>query len=319
MPTDGSTRRVLTYVGVSIFVLVDILLIGWAVTSARSVPTSNVVAGPIPIATNTPTSESTLEVTPTSAASSALASVAPTRILSALDAENAWRAQTGSCPATSANPEYTTDGGLAWTATDATSATEVTALQSIIVEDDGIAAMIGLSAVGCRPAFIKTFVFGANFREYPDQIEDTWYFDPAEASTLFTPRGEVQSPCTTITSLAARDSNQAAVLCADQTLFITETTGEAWSEALAVPNAAGLSASAAGYRLATVGSDECAGVQLRTIAVPSMTIATTGCLELDTSPESLMGFVSVSEADGVVWVWAGDTLVTSMDGGSTWN
>ena len=166
VPKDGSRHRFFTYVAVALFVLVDVALIGWALNSTRGAPAAP-QALELPVATTlqvesteTPTPEPTAAA-PTFTLAEA---VTPTRIITALNATTAWRAETGPCPATPAEPEYTLDGGVTWTTTDATGPTGVTAIQSITVEADGIASMVALAGTDCAPEFVKTFVAGDNYR-----------------------------------------------------------------------------------------------------------------------------------------------------------
>ncbi|TFD49808.1 hypothetical protein E3T55_10665 [Cryobacterium frigoriphilum] len=243
--------------------------------------------------------------------------VASTRIITALNDTVAWRATTGPCPETAASPEYTLDGGLTWTSTNATGPTGITALQSITVEDDGIASMIGLSGEGCSPEFIKTFIAGDNYRSYPDQLDDAWIIDPADRSVFQTAGGEIAAPCAEVIAVAPRDSSSAAVLCAEQTLFITDDSAATWSDPVPISGAVNLSVAETGYRIATVGKAECAGVQLSTLSAEGV-IVVTSCVDDERSASELSSSIGISEVDGALWVWVGDIVKKSLDGGATW-
>ena len=318
VPKDGSRHRLTTYIAVSLFVLVDVALIGWALNSTRGAPAAPQTEE-LPVATApqlAPTETSTPE--PTAAASTFILTeaVTPTRIITALNATTAWRAQTGPCPATAAEPEYTLDGGVTWTKTDATGPTGVTAIQSIAVEADGIASLVALAGADCAPEFVKTFVSGENYRAYDEQLADTWHIDLADLSTIETPAGTVVSPCDEVVALVASTPTEAAALCSDQSIVMTDSSGVRWTEPVSVQNAVALSVSAGGYRLASVGQSDCVGIQVATISPILASVVTTGCLATDLTIDSEA--VGISEAAGSIWIWTHSTVLRSFDGGTTW-
>ena len=320
VPKDGSRHRLITYVAVSLFVLVDLVLIGWALNSTRGAPAAP-QAEELPVAiapqlapTETPTPEPTAAA-PTFTLAEA---VAPTRIITALNATTAWRARTGPCPATAAEPEYTIDGGVTWTTTDATGPTGVTAIQSITVEADGIASMVALAGTDCAPEFVKTYVAGDNYRAYDDQLENNWYVNPDEPLTVVSPSGSVDSPCGAVVSLAPASQSASAVLCSDQTVFMTDSGGANWIGPVSVPGAVGMSVSVAGYRLASIGQADCAGIQMGLVLPGQSGVEVSGCLVSESVTAVSLADVGLSEAGGSVWLWTQDQVSRSADGGVTW-
>lgn len=317
VPRDSSRRRIWVYVAVAAFLLVDILLVAWALTGARA--DAKVSAHrPIPTYSATPrtdvptaTPEPTPEITP-------IVSVPPARILAALDETTAWRALTGECPEATASPELTTDSGETWKSTDATKSTEVTALQRIRVNGPRVASMLGFSQDGCEPQFVKTYVAGDSFKSYPEEVDSSWYVNPADRATVHSPTGDVAAPCDSVIALAPRDADAAAVLCADQTIHATTDGAATWAKSVAVPGAVNLTVTQTGYIYTAVGLPECAGVQLIALSAKPLKITPTGCLPVETPAETMPGNVAVSEAAGTVWLWAGDVFKRSQDEGATW-
>jgi hypothetical protein len=59
-------------------------------------------------------------------------------------------------------------------------------------------------------------------------------------------------------------------------------------------------------------------VQLTALSVTPPTETPTGCLPVDESAETMQGKVAVSEVDGTLWVWAGDSVMRSIDQGKSW-
>lgn len=313
VPRDSSRRRMWIYLGVLAFVLVDVLLISWALGS-RTAGTPATTVGPIP--TFTPETSQT----PTPTAAAATVAIPPTRLLSALDDTTAWRATTGECPAATATPELTTDVGETWQATDATDDVQVTAPLSLAVLSDTLVEMVGLAEADCAPQFVRSFVAGDDYANYPDLLAGQWYVDPVDRGTVHTPEGDVAAPCDSVVNLAARsdDDSSAAIVCADTSVLSTTDSGSTWSDPLKHPGIVTLAETDLGYVIATVGLPECEGVQLTALSVNPTTATPTGCLPVDMGAETLQGNVAISEADGALWVWAGDAVRRSIDQGTSW-
>lgn len=311
-PRDSSRRRVWIYLAVSAFLLADIMLISWAL-GARSEDTATRPARAIP--TFTPSQPTT---TPT-AATAATVAMPSTRLLSALDADTAWRAAAGECPAASAAPEITTDAGGTWKMTDATADAQVTALQSLRVVSESQVEAVGLAAADCSPQFVRSFVSGDDYSSSPDLLDDQWYVSPRDRSVVQTPNGEVAAPCGTVVALAQRDDDiSAAIICADTQVFTTADSGETWSPPLRIAGVVNLAVTQMGYVIATVGLPECAGVQLIALSANPTTAPPTGCLQVDLPAETMQGNVAISEGAGVIWVWVGDLTRRSSDQGTSW-
>ena len=309
-PRDSSRRRAWIYVAVIAFVLVDILLITWALGSRAPAPQSS--SDPIP--TFTPQSSTT----PTRSPAVDIAPVPPARILAALDGDTAWRATSGACPAAGAAPDVTTNGGDTWQATDATGDVGITALQSIRVVSDSLTELVGFDGQECAPQFIRSFVAGADYSEAPNLLNDQWFVDPTTRGTVHAPAGDVEAPCESVVALSSRSATEAAVLCADSEIFTTSSSGDSWSNPVTIDGAVNLAVTEMGYLIATVGLPECAGVQLIALSVNPTTVTPTGCLPVNEPAETMQGNVAVSEAAGTLWVWAGDSVMRSIDQGTSW-
>ena len=315
-PRDFSQHHRLTYVAIAVFLLVDIGLIGLALASSRSANTAS-KPGPIPTFEATaPASAAAVKPTPTPSPTATSPATVPTRILSAFNASTAWRATTGACPATAASPQLSTDSGATWKTMDATGATKVTALQRIIVGSAASATLIGFSQVGCAPELVKTFVSGRNFASYPKELASAWYVNPATRGSVHSPSGDRPAPCPTVVAIAPSDATSAAVLCADHTVYATVDAAVNWSPAIPVPGASNLAVSTQGYLATAAADSRCAGVRLVTLAGNPLATTTTACLPIAAAPPADQ--VAVSQASGTLWVWAGDSLKRSGDGGATW-
>jgi hypothetical protein len=321
VPRDSSSRRVWIYIAVAVFVLADIILILWALTSNRADATSARPARAV-VETAPPVVEHVETTSPTPqplATDTPVTPVASTRILAALDATTAWRATTGACPDTAAAPELTTNGGVTWKTTDATEPAKVTALQSIMVSSAKVASMVGLAQAGCAPQFVKTFIAGDNYASYPKELDSAWYVDPANRARVHSPAGDQSAPCDAVVTLAPRDAEAAAVLCANGGVYATSDGAASWSPPATVSGAISLTATESGYLAAVAGRAACAGVQVLSITNDLASApGPAGCFPVVEPAETLSENVAMSAAHATIWLWAGNMLVRSSDSGSTW-
>ena len=99
---------------------------------------------------------------------------------------------------------------------------------------------------------------------------------------------------------------------------MTADFAESWSNPVEVSGAVDLAVTAMGYVVATVGSPECAGVQLIALSTEPLAGTPTGCFLVDSPVETMQGNVAVSEASGTFWLWIGNEVKRSSDGGVVW-
>lgn len=300
--------------GIITFVIVDLVLIGWAMSSVNATQ-SGPKSAPATSSAHTTTPRPTPAATATPQAAIPNA-VAPTRVLAALDDRVAWRATTGACPATPATLEHTSDGGATWKPSDAAGPTGASTVLRVTVASSTEAAAITLDSSNCAPQYIRTYVSGDNWATYSDQLMGSWYIEPATPTAVHSPNGDVTAPCGAMVGLAVKDPSNAAVLCADHTVYRTTDAGKSWGKPLAVPGAVALGATASGYATAATDVSGCAGV-----AVSNFDEATGGPTQAGCFATSVPqpGTVAVASGGSTLWLWAGDALVRSSDGGSTWH
>lgn len=335
-PVDGDAatrRRWLVIAGVTALVLLDVILVVWVLGRPQTseagsqgpipgAPSSDVTADPDADGGETDPDSQPSEDPDAPAAIEPVASGPAARILTALDGEVAWRATTGECPAATARPEFSTDGGASWTTTDATGPTGVTALQRIIVSSADVAAMVGAAPDGCEPTLIRTYVAGDNYEDYPAEVATVWHIDPADRAQVGTPDSVVDAPCGVVIAVAPESDSSAAVLCADGTVSTTTDAGVTWSAPVDVSGAQSIDAVDGGYLVARLGGTACAGVGLSLVGAgaddTAAMVAESGCVPVAGDLTALAGQVAVSGVDGAWWVWAGDVLARSTDRGATW-
>lgn len=315
-PNVAAKRRRLAIAGVVIFVIADIVLVAWAAMGVRTPPGGHSSPGrgdvPTPTATPAAVTPSAPSATPTP--TPAADAVAPTRLITALDGETAWRAVTGPCPAPSATVELTTDGGTTWKASDASTPTGASSIIRLTAQSARQASAVALTAQGCTPEFIRTYVAGDNWAVYADQLAGEWYAHPGTSGAVHSPNGDVAAPCPAVVGLAVNGAGTAAVLCANRDVYRTTDGGRDWGNPTNAPAAVAIGSTASGYAIAATGQDGCSGIAVSTLDTGTGAAAPAGCAGIGAPP----GDVAISGSAGAIWLWAGDTVLRSTDGGSTW-
>ena len=308
---DSPARRRWLVGGLAVFLLFDVGLVTFALTANKPASSAGTVVEPV----ETETSEIEPPVVePVETQNTA--TVTPTRLLTALDALTAWRASTGACPATSADPELTTDSGATWESFNASIETDASSILMMNVVDDTEVSLVTLDLADCAPQLVSTFVAGNQWKAYPERASAEWYVDPATPNTVHSPSGDAAAPCAAVASLAETNKSSAAVLCTDSTIFTTQDAGETWSAPTSVPGAAALAATTDGYQIAVANPAGCVGVSLVKVSEDDRLDATVrACLTGVVNPGETA--VSVAE-DGTIWLWAGDAFARSTDGGASW-
>lgn len=315
-PGRALRRRRFMAIGLGLFLVVDVALVAVALNTGRA---SSGAAAEAPAPTGEVDTGAAVDAEPEpTPAAPAILAVAPTRLLVAFDDSIAWRATTGACPDTPVLPERTTDAGATWVPTDATAPTDMRSIRRIIVGGSDLASIVGQSPVDCAAMFVRTFVGGDNYEEFAAGLGGTWYVNPLNGAEVHSPAGNFAAPCATVLALAARDASSAAVLCDNGGIHLTADAAATWSAPIEIAGALTVAASSDDYTVAVAGDEACAGVGLVGLSEAG-DAAPLGCLPSAQNPESLAGNVAVSVTDGTIWLWAGDALVRSGDGGNTWS
>ncbi|KQM82766.1 hypothetical protein [Agromyces sp. Leaf222] len=291
-----------------VFVVVDAVLIWWAVTSLRAeagAPQGEVLptippASPGPTTTDEPNAASS-DATPAPV-------IRQTVMLAALDANVAYRGSTGTCPGVAASIEVTLDGGATW---DAGVTEGLTDLQSLDPSEGEIVTMIARDAA-CTIGRYRSYVLGDDW-EATSEPEPTWYVDGGQAVA---PSG-ISLPCDgAIAQLASTSPTSAAVLCESGEVLVTSDAGVVWAAtATPVSGAVALAGGPTGYLVAVTG-DGCRGIRIAVVDLAAEDEPQPGaCLEADPAP----GTTAIDVApDGTLWAWTGGVLARSADGGATW-
>jgi hypothetical protein len=317
-PDHGRTvrRRRFLLAGLALFLLIDVALVASALTANRPPANAGAVVEPTmvePVETTPPVVEPVETKTPVE--TKPVETMPPARILSAFSSSAVWRATTGACPGAQASPELSTNGGATWTASDASADTGASSILVINAISESQASLVTLSATDCAPQLLATYVAGAQWAEQPHRLAKNWYLNPSNRAVLTSPSGQHVAPCSAVIGLVSRSDTIAGALCSDGTFARTGDGGASWGPATLVPGAVNLAVNDDGYLLAAAGQPGCSGVKvLSTLEAFDGVITSAGCREATFSA----GEVALASADGIVWLWAGDSMSKSSDGGVTW-
>ena len=297
-------RTTLVWVAVVVvaLVIVDVALVALAL--ARTAPETHGTPGPIPTYSHGPSA--TAKPSASASPQAGAAGTTAHHLLSAVTSLEAWRASSTSCDAPKAVLEHTTDGGKTWTTVSI--GDDVRTVTGMRATTDGLSVLVGVGDT-CTDAVRTTTDDGATWKDGA----------VGAAGAGITSRGIVlgaateQPPCADPVD-AFRGSRTTVVVCDGQVEW-REGTG-AWVD-LPLGGVRAIAVDGDEYTLARVGTPSCAGVQIETMPASGVTDRTTttpiGCNHVSTD-----GPVALDRAGGAVWMWAGDGVAVSADGGATW-
>src|SRR5690625_3124630 len=230
------------------------------------------------------------------------------RILVNADANTAWRATTGTCTAPGAL-ERSVDGGQRW---------EELPVELAPVSRLRVLSAESLFAIGggesCEPTYVASSTAGSSWTTNDQYLVGSWYLVPGERDAVATPVGEVPVPCEAV-ELAAVDAVHAAVLCTDRTLSVTADGGGSWVTTNPPLDALAIGVAADGYVLA--GSGDSCGDAVAVLARDLMgdPVDDERCANAQSDTQAEL---AVSASGGATWLWVGEDVLVSTDGGRTW-
>ncbi len=309
---DFSTKsRWLTTLGVSLLAVLTVVLVLAALRSTRPVVEA---AGSTPGYVEAPQSATEPEQEPEEdlePQDQAPYQVPPLgRIIAASDDQTAYRAQSGPCPATPANLEVTRDGGATWNSVNA--GESLSGISRILARTDGYVLAVAQLNSNCDQTVVsQSYGFGDYWEIAEGGELSTWYVHAENTETVNAPDvGPVAAPCP-VARLTSLSAGAALVLCEDGTLAVTGDSGMTWSRSEVFPGAQSITVSGETFLLAQTGLDSCDGTQVSRLA-NGVTIESSVCV-----PATGEAAIAGSSTDAV-WLWAGDAVLRSPDGGITW-
>ncbi|WP_146240206.1 hypothetical protein [Curtobacterium sp. MCSS17_008] len=288
-----------------LLVVVDVVLVAMAL--ARTTPEAVGTPRPVPTFGASPERTPSASATPTSGATAQGAVDGESRrLLSAVDGQEAWRASSATCSDAQVVLEHTVDGGATWT--PVTLGDDVRAVWGMRATTAGVSVV---AAVGddCAATVRTSVDDGLTFRDG----------DVSAGGAGITPEGillgatTAEAPCPEPID-AFQGSTTAVVVCDGQLEWRTGTA--AWVD-VPLSGVRGIAVDGTTYTLARVGTETCEGVQIETMPATGVTPTTTttpiGC-----NPVNPDSSIALDRAGQDVWMWAGDDVAVSVNGGANW-
>jgi hypothetical protein len=304
------TRPTLVWVAVLVVALValDIALV--VLAFGRTAP-ANGPAGPIPTYSSSPitrgSSTGSPSPTPTSQADPEGGSTPSSRYIAAVNGKEAWRASSGTCGVGTPVLEHTVDGGVNWKSVPLSD--DVRSLLNIKATEGHLSVLVGTGPT-CAPSVRTSSDGGQSWS--PGSVGAAGAGVQAEQVVLSS--GTTGAPCTP--ARGAYQGQRTAVVICDSTIE-WRSGSAAWVN---VPLAGVRAVIDAGdrYTIARVGAATCDGVQIASMPAVSVTPATTATVIGCAADAKATGAVAADRAGASLWLWSGDDVMVSLDGGATW-
>lgn len=257
--------------------------------------------------------EAPVEPEPTPTGPQAQESGPAARLLTAVSADVALRAHTGSCQQPG-SAEISRDGGTSWSTVES----ELTSFVRLRAQNLDTFFMIGANE-DCETTQVGSYSAGDAWINRDSQLADSWYIDPADRHTLHGLEAAVAAPCPVVTDLVGIGTADAVILCGDGQLGWTTDGGAAWQLSGALPGAAAITSEAqGGVLLAGYGANaECLGVSIHRVDREGDS-QQVSCLPLEGYGQLHPADIAISRVDETVLLWAGDAVYRSTDSGASW-
>ncbi len=304
----SSSQRVLVVVGLVLFLIVDVILVGLALTANRA-PTADRTPRPLVTFNTTPEPEPAPDA---SAEPTGDAAADGKRFITTVDGQTLWRATAGACSSTPAVVERSVDAGETWTPL-ATSAFDLRQVLALTTGDDGEIEIIGATGEACAVGGFSSSDAGDSWAPDAALPGEISYLTPDDAAIVVSGQG-VGLPCPAIDVMSAT-TDRTVTACTAVLAEWDPTTGS-WGT---TPYAGVHALATEGERLMFVarGVPGCNGLGALAInGVPAAFASAplVGCI--DGADVSAPAALAISGQGA--WLWVGDQLYRSPDGGVTW-
>ncbi|MGG7452668.1 hypothetical protein ACQ3HE_17335 [Plantibacter auratus] len=295
----------------ALFLVADVVLVGLALT-ANGGSSDPGTQRPIPTFGGTSSTPASPEATEEPAAAE------PTkRFIAAGSATVLWRATQGTCEVP-AVVERSEDAGVTWAVNPTAQAFDLRVVYGLTATSEDEVQLVGSAGAECAVGGFSSTDAGDTWDSSPELLSTVAYQTPVapDGSTAVVMGGQpVAAPCPAVEVLAA-DETRTVTACS-AVLAEWDASNGSWT---AIPFAGihAVELQPEQILFAARGVTGCAG--LGVVRVPGTTLTSTsapenvGCVaEADlTAPAAL------TSAEGASWLWVGDTLLTSPDGGVSW-
>lgn len=306
----GSRRRVLILVGLALFLIADVVLVGLALTAnGRSTDT--------PTQRPVPTFGTSATATPEPTEEPAAAEETG-RFLLAGSTDVLWRATEGTCD-TPAVVERSTDGGGTWSPLPTATAMDLRVVHALTATGPDDLQLVGATGADCTVGGFTSADAGDTWSAAPD-LPATEAYESApspDGSPAVVVDGQpVPAPCPAVEILATT-ADRTVVACS---AVISEWDAEtAFWAAIPFAGIHAVSVDADQILFAARGVPGCTGLGVLRVAGGALTSSSAtenvGCVpDADVAAPAAM-----TSVEGSSWLWVGGAVLRSADGGTSWN
>ncbi|WP_099331837.1 hypothetical protein [Actinomyces minihominis] len=253
------------------------------------------------------------------------------RVMVALGGDTVLRGLTGPCPTVEAVVETSFDAGATWTGDNLGATLPMVSLNRLVDIGDGLVGALGYNAQECSQLSAGSSVVGTT-TWLPLETENLWRVDPAQPTVLLGAGGIAVDAGCTIARQSVGAEGPMAVLCEDGALRVSTDNGANWVGDEGTLAAAGgtpdsVVVGGTNVFVASVNAPDCDGAVLTSYGtgVDGLQMTQTACVSgaqgASGATVTAMGGGQTSLAfapDGGLWLWGGDALVRSYDGGLSW-
>jgi hypothetical protein len=237
------------------------------------------------------------------------------RLLFAASDREAWRATVGDCK-TSGTVERSTDGGKTWRRAINSGLAPIVRLG---LDGAGNVYTIGGAGDACSTRYTAYTSEGA-VSESTDNPINLWFSRPKDRDQIYGPGNNEAAPCdgshvVGMSSLTVSDS-EALVICTDGLAMVTSDSGKTWEKADQLPGTMAVGSGGGRYWVAGTTA-KCDGISVRSLEFSEGEL-TRGPSSCAPASKVTPGGVAIDFSDKAIWVWAGQKVRTSTDGGQTW-
>jgi len=307
----GSKRRTFAIIGLALFLVADVVLVGLALTASGG-SSSPGTQRPIPTFGGTPSASASPEATEEPAAAEPTA-----RFIAAGSATVLWRATQGSCEAP-AVVERSEDAGVTWSAIPTVEAFDLRVVSALAATSEDEVQLVGSAGADCTVGGYSSTDAGVTWESSPDLLSTAAYRTPtaADGATTVVMAGQpVAAPCPAVEALGADETRTVAACSA--VLAEWDTTNGSWT---AIPFAGIHAVDVQPEQILFVarGVTGCTGLGVLRVLGTTMTEASTaeglGCV----AGADVTAQAALASAEGVSWLWVGGSLFSSTDDGASW-
>lgn len=303
----SSSQRALVLGGLALFLIFDVVLVGLAL-GANQAPTADRTQRPLvtfsPSNAPRPTADPTDQPTQAPVADT-------TRFIATTDGQVLLRSSGGACPSSAPVVERSLDAGASW-APAPTTGVDARQVLGLATDGDGELRLLAATGDDCAVAGFSSSDAGATWTADPEVPGAVSYL-AADGSVVVAGQA-VGSPCPSVQTLSSTAGRTVAACTAvvaewDPAAGAWATTPYAGVHALATD----------GDRLLYVarGVTGCNGLGalgVTGVPAPFANAGVVGCA----AGADVAAPAALALSDSNAWLWVGDQLFRSADGGATW-